>query len=144
MQYSKQLPDAKIYDVVVCGCGVAGFVAAVQAGRLGVSVCLIEDTGMPGACAFGVTMRQPFCAGSKRLSGYRLGICAALVQGGICPYTANGQAFIIPYRVFIEPIPMAHLMDEVFWKPVDIYIIRIVDSIVKTTPLLVVVSQAGD
>lgn len=36
------------YDIVVAGCGSAGFTAAVQAGRLGKKVLLVEKYGMPG------------------------------------------------------------------------------------------------
>ena len=36
------------YDVIVAGCGSAGFTAAVQAGRLGKRVLLVEKNGMPG------------------------------------------------------------------------------------------------
>lgn len=38
----------KKYDVVVCGCGSAGFCAAVQAARSGCKTALIEKYGMPG------------------------------------------------------------------------------------------------
>ena len=37
------------YDIVVAGCGSAGFTAAVQAGRLGKKVLLVEKYGMPKA-----------------------------------------------------------------------------------------------
>ena len=36
------------YDIIVAGCGCAGFAAAVQAARLGKSVLLVEKNGMPG------------------------------------------------------------------------------------------------
>ena len=38
----------KKYDIIVAGCGCAGFAAAVQAGRLGKNVLIIEKNGMPG------------------------------------------------------------------------------------------------
>lgn len=40
--------ETRKYDVVVCGCGVAGFSAAVAAGRQGKKVALVERQGMPG------------------------------------------------------------------------------------------------
>ena len=43
-----QLQEIRSYDVVVCGCGVAGFCAAVAAGRAGARVALVERQGMPG------------------------------------------------------------------------------------------------
>ena len=40
--------ETRKYDIVVCGCGVAGFTAAVAAGRQGKKVALVERQGMPG------------------------------------------------------------------------------------------------
>ena len=48
MFYSRELPVSGEYDVVVCGAGVAGFTAAVQAARLGAKTALVEKYGMPG------------------------------------------------------------------------------------------------
>ena len=36
----------KKYDIIVAGCGCAGFAAAVQAGRLGKNVLIIEKNGI--------------------------------------------------------------------------------------------------
>lgn len=36
------------YDVIVCGCGSAGFTAAVQAARAGAKTAVVERYGMPG------------------------------------------------------------------------------------------------
>lgn len=38
----------KKYDVIVCGCGSAGFCAAVQAARAGMKTAVLERHGMPG------------------------------------------------------------------------------------------------
>lgn len=48
MKYCKDIPELGEYDVVVCGAGVAGFSAAVQAARDGARTALIEQYGMPG------------------------------------------------------------------------------------------------
>ena len=40
--------DGKSYDLIVCGCGVAGFTAAVQGARAGLKTAVIERHGMPG------------------------------------------------------------------------------------------------
>ncbi|MBD2848603.1 FAD-dependent oxidoreductase [Paenibacillus sp. IB182496] len=45
------LNAAATYDVIVCGGGAAGVVAAIQAARLGARVALIEKTGMLGGTA---------------------------------------------------------------------------------------------
>ncbi len=48
MLYRKNINKIENYDVVVIGGGVAGFCAAVAAGRSGKSVALIEDMGALG------------------------------------------------------------------------------------------------
>jgi hypothetical protein len=48
IDYAKQIPIRGEYDVIVCGGGPAGFVAAVQAGRLGLRVALVEKYGALG------------------------------------------------------------------------------------------------
>ncbi len=40
--------DGKAYDLIVCGCGVAGFAAAVQGGRAGLRTAVVERQDMPG------------------------------------------------------------------------------------------------
>lgn len=40
--------DGGAFDVVVCGCGSAGFCAAVQAARAGMRTAVVERYGMPG------------------------------------------------------------------------------------------------
>ena len=40
--------NGKTYDLIVCGCGVAGFTAAVQGARAGLKTAVIERSGMPG------------------------------------------------------------------------------------------------
>ena len=48
MLYTKQIEQNEHYDIVVIGGGVAGFCAAVAAGRMGKHVALIEDMGALG------------------------------------------------------------------------------------------------
>lgn len=48
MLYTKQIEQNEHYDIVVIGGGVAGFCAAVAAGRMGKRVALIEDMGALG------------------------------------------------------------------------------------------------
>ncbi len=43
-----RIRETRVYDIVICGGGVAGFCAAVAAGRMGKKVALVERQGMPG------------------------------------------------------------------------------------------------
>ncbi|MBO7176022.1 MAG: FAD-dependent oxidoreductase, partial [Clostridia bacterium] len=48
MLYTKEIEKNEHFDIVVIGGGVAGFCAAVAAGRMGKRVALIEDMGALG------------------------------------------------------------------------------------------------
>lgn len=48
MMYTKNIPVSERFDVIVCGAGVAGYCAAVQAARAGAKTALVEKYGMPG------------------------------------------------------------------------------------------------
>ncbi len=48
---SKSVPVVGVYDVVVCGAGPAGVIAAIAAAREGVSVALVERFGFLGGMA---------------------------------------------------------------------------------------------
>ena len=122
MIYSKELAESKVYDVVVCGCGVAGFTAAVQAGRLGADVCLIEDTGMPGGIlTFGGNNEIAlFNAGSKPvIRGIGWEFVQRLNEAGYANIPEMNDGIHHSLQGVHVNIPMAaHLMDECCWKPV--------------------------
>jgi len=54
------------YDVLVCGAGIAGVAAALEAARAGLSVALIEKTILPGGLATSglVNIYLPLCDGN--------------------------------------------------------------------------------
>ena len=56
------------YDVIVCGAGIAGSVAAIAAGRMGANVLVIEEEGYPGGSltAMGTGPMMTFHAGEKQ------------------------------------------------------------------------------
>ena len=56
------------YDVIVCGAGIAGSMAAVAAGRMGAKVLVIEEEGYPGGSmtAMGTGPMMTFHAGDKQ------------------------------------------------------------------------------
>lgn len=51
IQYSRQVPVVGEYDVVVCGGGPAGFIAAIAAAREGARTALVEQYGFLGGMA---------------------------------------------------------------------------------------------
>ena len=51
VQYTKTVPVIGAYDVVVCGAGPAGWVAAVCCARRGKRTALIESLAFPGGGA---------------------------------------------------------------------------------------------
>ena len=53
LSLQKQIPVISTHDVVVCGGGCAGFIAAISAARSGRSVALIERLGFFGGTATG-------------------------------------------------------------------------------------------
>lgn len=76
------------YDLVVCGAGLAGSMAATAAARMGASVLVIEEEGYPGgsmtACGTGPMMT--FHAGEKQvIRGLTDEMVSRLVQKGLSP-----------------------------------------------------------
>ena len=51
IEISKQVPIVGNYDVVVCGGGPAGFIAAIAAARSGAKTAVVEQYGFLGGMA---------------------------------------------------------------------------------------------
>lgn len=63
-----QVKNIEPYDIVVCGAGIAGSMAAVAAARMGARVLVIEEEGYPGGSltAMGTGPMMTFHAGEKQ------------------------------------------------------------------------------
>lgn len=59
--------DVQVFDVVVIGAGPGGYVAAIRAAQLGLSVCCIDDWMKEGKAAPGGTCTNVGCIPSKAL-----------------------------------------------------------------------------
>lgn len=59
--------DTQLFDVVVIGAGPGGYVAAIRAAQLGLSVCCIDDFQIDGKPAPGGTCTNVGCVPSKAL-----------------------------------------------------------------------------
>ena len=84
-QYTKTVPVIGGYDVVVCGGGPAGWVAAVRAARDGKKTALIEALAFPGGGA-ALTYVAPICGvyhdNTRILSGIGWEFVQGLIDAG--------------------------------------------------------------
>lgn len=133
---------SKAYDVVVCGCGSAGFCAAVAAARNGARVAVIEKYSTPGGILTVLgsnaidQFNNPFRKTKKMIVG---GIAQELVSrlheenfafvpDMDAPYREHSQ-----YSVKVNPVATAKIMDDMLIEAgVDIYYDQpIVEAIVS-------------
>jgi ribulose 1,5-bisphosphate synthetase/thiazole synthase len=137
INYAKQLPVRGEYDVIVCGGGSAGFVAAVQAGRLGLKVALIEKYGALGGVITtgGNNEIALFYAEGKQIIsgiGWEFVNCLAAENWAEIPvFKAGIQACFLGVHV---NVPMAaYMMDKMCKEAnVDVYLLQqVIDVIVS-------------
>lgn len=117
-----KIEDGGYFDVIVAGAGSAGFCAAVQAGRAGLSVALFEHFSMPGGTltVLGSNSIDQFNNPHKPvgdrmiITGIGWEFCEALARRGFAtipdmdaPYKVHWQ-----YGVKVNPIAAAQLMDD--------------------------------
>lgn len=114
------------YDVIVCGCGVAGFVAAVQAGRCGLRTAVIERQGMPGGILTvggNNDIAQFFAHHKQVIRGIGWEYVTRLAEAGyavIPDKMADGPHWI--YGVHVNIPAAAYLMDTMLIEAgVDLY-----------------------
>lgn len=103
------------FDVVVCGCGVAGFCAAIQAARAGCSTAVVERFGMPGGIMTVLgngDVAQFFAHHKQVIAGIGWEFVTRLAEMGyavIPDMMADGPHWI--YGVHVNIPAAAHLMD---------------------------------
>ena len=88
LQIEKRIPAVGEYDVVVCGGGPAGWVAAVSAARCGKRVALIERLGFFGGTATGcavVPISGFYFRGKRVVGGIAWEFVERLMQEGVTP-----------------------------------------------------------
>jgi 2-polyprenyl-6-methoxyphenol hydroxylase-like FAD-dependent oxidoreductase len=111
----------KSYDVVVCGAGVAGVAAALEAARAGLSVALVEKTVLTGGLATAglVLIYLPLCDGNG--TQVTFGIAEELLRlslrygPGEVPANWRGErdaAETRRYRVVFSPASFVLAIDE--------------------------------
>lgn len=118
--------DGKEYDLIVCGCGVAGFTAAVQGGRAGLRTAVIERAGMPGGILTvggNNDIAQFFAHHKQVIRGIGWEYVTRLAQAGyavIPDKMAEGPHWI--YGVHVNIPAAAYLMDTMLTEAgVDLY-----------------------
>ena len=123
--------EGKNYDIIVCGCGSAGFCAAIQAARLNKKVAVIEKYATPGGIMTVLgnnsidQFNNPFRKTNKMvISGIGWEFVKRLSKLGYAtipdmdaPYENHWQ-----YGVKVNPLAAAKLIDDMLLEEnVDIY-----------------------
>lgn len=103
------------YDVVVCGGGTAGVIAAVQAGRARAKTLLVEKNGMLGGTitVADVTLVKLFFARERQVIagiGWELVSRCVTETGGTLPVAGDPQA---QRDIHVNPSLYAALCDEI-------------------------------
>ncbi|MDD4774206.1 MAG: FAD-dependent oxidoreductase [Eubacteriales bacterium] len=107
--------SGKKYDIIVCGCGSAGFCAAVQAARAGMKTAVLERHGMPGGImtVYGNNDVAQFYAHHKQvIAGIGWEFILRLNEKGFAPIPDMSVDAPHPYYGIHVNIPAAaHMMD---------------------------------
>ena len=120
------MTDEKSYDLIVCGCGVAGFTAAVQGARAGLKTAVVERYGMPGGILTvggNNDIAQFFAHHMQVIRGIGWEYVTRLAQAGyavIPDKMADGPHWI--YGVHVNIPAAAYMMDLMMTEAgVDLY-----------------------
>ena len=118
--------DGKSYDLIVCGCGVAGFTAAVQGARAGLKTAVVERHGMPGGILTvggNNDIAQFFAHHKQVIRGIGWEYVTRLADAGyavIPDKMADGPHWI--YGVHVNIPAAAHMIDVMLTEAgVDLY-----------------------
>lgn len=156
MNFTREIPVARQYDVVVCGGGPSGIPAAIAARREGLSVLIVEATGQLGGAgtAAGVShllggmtydQRKPLVAGI-----YAEVVSELSARGGaIDPKNIDSSEKYTPFGLlkglstgvpFDPPAMVAYLDDKMLREGVDVlFNTSFVDAVVKDNRITEVV-----
>lgn len=120
------IQNGKSYDLIVCGCGVAGFTAAVQGARAGLKTAVIERHGMPGGILTvggNNDIAQFFAHHRQVIRGIGWEYVTRLAEAGyavIPDKMADGPHWI--YGVHVNIPAAAYMMDTMLTEAgVDLY-----------------------
>ncbi len=92
---ARQIPITHDVDVLVCGGGTAGVAAAICAGRMGLSVVMVERTAQPGGIASHVT--QWLSRSFQTKGGLPAEFLGEITRRGICQFPNYRNAELVPY-----------------------------------------------
>jgi len=120
------MTDGNSYDLIVCGCGVAGFTAAVQGARAGLKTAVVERYDMPGGILTvggNNDIAQFFAHHRQVIRGIGWEYVTKLAQAGyavIPDKMADGPHWI--YGVHVNIPAAAYMMDLMMTEAgVDLY-----------------------
>ena len=123
--------SGKQYDVIVCGCGSAGFCAAIQAARAGMKTAVVEKYGMPGGTLTVMgnnsidQFNNPFRTSKKMIiQGIGWEFVQRLARMGYAVIPDMNAEYRVhwQYGVKVNPVAAAKLMDDYFVEQnIDVY-----------------------
>lgn len=147
--YSRKLPIAGEYDVVVAGGGLAGVAAASAAARTGARTAMIEAQSFAGGVAT-ATMEATMCrhfysrTGEIAAGGRPLEFVKRLVKMGAATRNWPSHNFHITFDIELAKLAMDEMLED---AGVDIfYSTKVTDALVKDRRLcgIVISNRSGN
>ncbi len=114
--YRRDLPVSGEWDLVVAGGGPAGVTAALSAARLGLSVCLLEQTGALGGMGSSGYVSSWYCLGNNvetMVGGLAREIPLRLYEAGAVEPGRSPEQWTVTKRGFgFDPETLKILLDQ--------------------------------